>query len=257
MIGIGRWLEHPLARKLDVDDPRTTNIRKQIVLGKPFLRRIYLEWYDKLIRNLPKTSGIILELGSGAGFFRERLPEAITSDAFLCQGIDAVIDARRLPFEKSSLRSIVMTDVMHHIPEVERFLTEASRVLRPGGRLMMIEPWVSAWSKLVYGHFHPEPFIPGASNWSFPATGPLSGANGAIPWMVFSRDADRFKRLFPELRVSVIEPFMPFRYLLSGGVSLRSLAPNWSFVVWREFERLLLPAMPLLAMFAFIRVDRE
>jgi SAM-dependent methyltransferase len=257
MIGIRRWLEHPLARELDIDDPRTTKIRRQIVLGKPFLHRIYIEWYDKLIANLPKVSGRILELGSGAGFFRERLPELITSDVFLCEGIDSTVDARCLPFEDSSLRSIVMTDVMHHIPDVERFLAEASRALRSGGRLLMIEPWVSAWSKLIYGHLHSEPFIPNASNWGFPSTGPLSGANGAIPWIVFRRDSDRFGRLFPKLRVSAIEPFMPFRYLVSGGVSLRSLAPGWSFVLWREFERLLTPAMPLLAMFAFIRVDRE
>jgi hypothetical protein len=45
---------------------------------------------------------------------------------------------------------------------------------------------------------------------------------------------------------------MPFRYLLSGGVSWRSLVPNWSFSLWRTIENLLQPWMRHLAMFALI-----
>jgi ubiquinone/menaquinone biosynthesis C-methylase UbiE len=47
-----------------------------------------------------------------------------------------------------------MTDVFHHIPKPEAFLKEASRCLRPGGRIVMIEPWICGWSKLVYGYLH-------------------------------------------------------------------------------------------------------
>jgi len=45
---------------------------------------------------------------------------------------------------------------------------------------------------------------------------------------------------------------MPFRYLLSGGVSRRSLTPNWSFPLWRTIENLLQPWMRHLAMFALV-----
>jgi SAM-dependent methyltransferase len=184
-------------------------------------------------------------------------PQAITSEIFVCEGINLVVDARKLPFKDASLRAIVMTDVMHHIPDAEHFFAEARRTVRPGGRIVMIEPWVSVWSKFVYTRFHPEPFLPEASTWSFPSSGPLSGANGAIPWIVFDRDIERFRRLFPELQVTRIERFMPFRYLLSGGVSLRTLMPGWSFNLWRALEGLLTPAMRFLAMFAFIQVDRR
>jgi len=50
---------------------------------------------------------------------------------------------------------------------------------------------------------------------------------------------------------------MPLRYLLSGGVSMRSLMPGWSFGPWKGFERLLSPWMRYLAMFAFIQVQRQ
>jgi hypothetical protein len=45
---------------------------------------------------------------------------------------------------------------------------------------------------------------------------------------------------------------MPFRYLLSGGVSQRSLMPNWSFPLWRNIENFLQPWMRHLAMFALV-----
>lgn len=257
MMMLGRLLAHPLTRGLRPDDPRTTAARKAIVRGKPFLREIYREWYEKIIAALPAAQGPVLELGSGAGFFADLFPEAVTSEVFFCQGVRAVADARRLPFADRSLRAIVMTDVMHHIPEPERFLGEARRTLKPGGRMLMVEPWVSPWSTFVYTRFHSEPFRPQASTWSFPSTGPLSGANGAVPWIVFSRDRSRFEALFPELEIACIEPCMPLRYLVSGGVSLRALSPAWTFPLWTALERLVHPWIRSLAMFAFIRVDRR
>jgi hypothetical protein len=50
----------------------------------------------------------------------------------------------------------------------------------------MVEPWVSDWSKFIYGHLHHEPFLPEASNWVIPAAGPLSGANGALHGLFLS-----------------------------------------------------------------------
>jgi len=257
MTSLSRWLRHPATEGLAADDPETTRIRKEIVRTKPFLRRIYLEWYAKLLRALPAGDDPVLEVGSGAGFFAELCAEVITSEVFLCSGVQSVIDARRLPFRDGSLRAIVMTDVLHHIPEPEAFFREAQRTLRADGRILMIEPWVSAWSRFVYTRLHSEPFRPDASHWSFPSTGPLSGANGALPWIIFSRDKERFRALFPRLRVTRLEEFMPLRYLLSGGVSMRSLMPGWSFAAWKTLEHLISPWMQHLAMFAFIQVERQ
>ena len=49
---------------------------------------------------------------------------------------------------------------------------------------------------------------------------------------------------------------MPFRYLLSGGVSLRSLTPGWSFDLWRHMENALSRWNNQLAMFAQIVLRR-
>lgn len=251
------WLAHPLTRGLDLDDPRTTERRRQIIRDKPFLKRIYDEWYQEIAAALPQPPGPVLELGSGAGYIRDVIPKpVITSERLFCDGVDAILDGQVLPFPDGSLRGIVFTDVLHHLPDVRAFFREAERTLRPGGVVAMVEPWTSRWSRLVYTRLHHEPFVPDARDWTFPSSGPLSSANGALPWMVFERDRTRFEQEFPLLRIERVAPFMPFRYLVSGGVSMRTLMPAWTFDAWSRLEGAFGPAMDRWAMFVFVVLRR-
>jgi len=245
-------LAHPLTRGLSIDDPRTTERRRLIIQSNTFLRRIYDEWYRLIAGAIPQGPGQVLELGSGAGFLAEYVPGLIASEIFACPDIQLVLDARRLPFETASLKAIVMVDVLHHIPDNRAFLTEARRCLRPGGSIAMIEPWVSTWSRQIYTRLHHEPFLPAARDWTFPETGPLSGANGALPWIIFERDRRDFESHFPELKIRTIRPIMPFRYLVSGGVSMRQLMPAWTFGWWRLLDSW----MSRWPMFALVQVER-
>jgi SAM-dependent methyltransferase len=252
---IRRLLAHPIARHLDLDDPRTTTIRRQILRSKGFLRQIYCQWYRDVLRALPPSDGPVVELGSGAGFLRDLFPDVITSDILYVKDLSVVLDANNLPFETGSLRAIVMIDVLHHMCQPRRFLREASRCVRPSGRLVMIEPWVTEWSRLVYSRFHHEPFDPESREWEFASKGPLSGANGALPWILFQRDRSQFAAEFPQWRIMSIEPQMPISYLLSGGVSLRAFAPGKAFARVRRLEERLGPWMDKLAMFAQISLE--
>lgn len=252
-----RLLAHPLTAGLPLDDPTTTELRKQIIASKPFLKAIYDEWYSSLAAKLPPIDGAVLELGSGAGYCDRFIPGLITSEVFPCPGVQVVADARYLPFPDASLRAIVFTDVLHHMPDVRQFFAEASRCLRPAGKVVMIEPWVSPWSRLIYTRLHHEPFFPEAADWSFPSSGPLSGANGAIPWIVFVRDRAEFEREFPVLKIEEIRPFLPFRYLVSGGVGMRSLMPGFTHSTWKGLEGMLEPQMSKLAMFALVSLSRS
>jgi SAM-dependent methyltransferase len=166
------------------------------------------------------------------------------------------LDGAALPFADASLRAIVMVDVLHHIARPRDFFREAARCVRQSGAIVMVEPWVTNWSKLIYGHLHHEPFNPGATEWEFPSRGPLSSANGALPWIVFDRDRARFEQEFRCWRVQRIEPQMPFRYLVSGGISMRTLAPERTYPLWLGAENMLQPWMRSLAMFARIQVTR-
>jgi SAM-dependent methyltransferase len=248
-----RWLEHPLTRGLDVDDPRTTHLRRRILAGKPFLRRIYAEWYNAIAASLPAGDNPVLELGAGAGFLADFVPRLVRSEVFLTSGADLVLDGQALPFAAGALRGIAMTNVLHHLPRPLSFFAEAARAVRPGGVVTMIEPWVTPWSRWVYTRLHHEPFFPAAQEWEIPAGGPLSGANGALPWILFHRDRERFERAAPEWRLRSIAPLMPFRYLVSGGVSLRTLMPA-AYPLWRRLDRALASRA---AMFAHVVLERR
>jgi SAM-dependent methyltransferase len=251
-----RWLTHPDTLGLDIDDPHLTQLRRRIISEKSFLRQIYREWYQAIAASLPIGDGPVLEIGSGAGFLQEFIPDLVKSEVFVCPGMDMILNALTLPLASGSLRAIVMTDVLHHLPEPQRFFSEGARCVRIGGVIAMIEPWVSPWSRWVYEHLHHEPFDPNTTDWSFPTSGPLSGANGALPWIIFERDRIRFEREFPEWVIRTIKPQMPFRYLVSGGLSMRSLMPGAAFGFWRGVENILHPLMKYIAMFSLIVLKR-
>jgi len=251
------FLAHPLTHGLDIDSPRCAELRRSIIQQKSFLRQIYEEWHSAVASLLPLNKAPVVELGSGGGFLSDYIPELITSEVFYCQHVRVVLDGSRLPFVNESLGGIVLTDVLHHLPQPRLFLAEARRCLRLDGLVIMIEPWVTPWSRLAYSTLHHEPFRPEAAHWSFTENGPLSGTNGALPWIIFERDRAQFEKEFPELQIQLIKPFMPFRYLLSGGVSLRSFMPGWSFALWRKVENLLQPWMKHLAMFALIVLSKD
>lgn len=246
-------LHHPLTCGIDVDDPQSTILRRRIIQEKGFLRRLYCEWYSLICDRLPSEKTDVLEIGSGAGFLQEFLPQVITSEVFSLAGVERVEDATDLSFEDASLDAIVMTDVLHHVPDVGGFLHEAARTLRDGGRVLMVEPWVTRWSTWVFQNFHHEPFLPETADWRLPDGGPLSMANGALPWMVFVRDRAQFEVQAPELRIASIEPLMPVSYLASGGISMRALLPGVCYRTIRKVERWIGERG---AMFALIEVHR-
>jgi SAM-dependent methyltransferase len=225
-----------------------------IIREKRFLHAIYYEWYNLQIAQLPAIPGKVLEIGSGAGFFNEINEQTITSEIFFCPFVDAILDGVRLPFTDESLRAIAMTDVFHHIPDVEQFLRECMRTLQPGGRVIMIEPWVTRWSRWVMDHFHSEPMDVEMETWQFPSHGPLSSSNQALPWIVFPRDRRVFDQKYPDLRLVNLQLFMPFRYILSGGVSMRSLAPAGCNSFLKMIERRFNPKR--WAMFALLVIEK-
>ncbi len=251
-----KWLGLPEVPGLDLDDPRVTILRRGIIRRKPFLRRVYKTFYSEFAavsRCVPE--GHQVELGSGAGFLKESIPRVITSEVMLVPGIDMTFSAHELPFADASVAALYMLDVLHHVPAPRRFFAEARRCLKPGGRLVAIEPFNSAFGRLVYRNLHHEPFEPD-SGWELQGDGPLSDANSAMPWAIFVRDREVFEGEFPELRIVTLKPVMPFSYLLSGGFSMRSVVPGFFYPMCQMVEALLKPLNRFLAMFFVIEIER-
>lgn len=252
-----KHLSQPLTRDLDLDDPQTTELRKKILIENRFLHNIYWDWYSKIIQNLPSNKNPTLEIGSGAGFLNERIPQLIQSDILYYPGLSLVVNGGELPFVSESLGTIILINTFHHIPDIMCFLTEVSRTLKKTGRMIMVEPWVSPWSVWVYKTFHHEPFDPKMKKWTFPQKGPLSGANGALPWIVFQRDREKFIGTFKRLSLLNVSPMMPLLYLFSGGVSMRPLIPDSLFNLMKRIDLFFKSIFKGSAMFALIVIEKK
>jgi len=218
-----------MASSLDAVD-RIDAVRDRIQ-RKAGIRQWYAEIYQRDLDCLARCphGGMAVEIGSGGGFAQDVIPGIVTTDVLSYPGLDRVIDARDMAFEDGSLRMICMLNVFHHIPDVEAFLREASRCLCPGGRMLIVDQHPGIFARPILKHFHHEPFDRSTASWQFNAEGPLSGANGALAWIVFHRDRERFDHEYPQLRLVRYETHSPLRYWLFGGLRAWTAMPGWMF----------------------------
>src|SRR3546814_1516749 len=157
-----------------------------------------------------------------------------------------------------------MLDVLHHIERPGVFFAEAARVLRPGGRLVMIEPGITPVSWLFYKLLHPEPVDmsadPLAEVAPDPARDPFADANQAIPTLLFARARyrRRFAMTFPGLRFAARAWLSLFAYPLSGGYRSWSLVPEAVVGPLLKLENWLLPLLgPIMAFRLAIILERR
>lgn len=138
--------------------------------------RSILQWllfgpsHRAIIRRLRARFGdrplTLLDIGCGTGLFADRIRSALPRArvwgldlvaAMLARGKDrwrrhagAITpiqgDSERLPFASGSFDVVTCANSFHHYPQQGRAVAEMRRVLRPGGRLMLVDghrdwPW--------------------------------------------------------------------------------------------------------------------
>jgi SAM-dependent methyltransferase len=240
-----------------LDDPKATLAHRDIILQKPFLKKLYNDWYQLFITNANQTTvkGKHLEIGSGGGFLKEVFPEVLTSDILPLPNVDLVFSAEEMPFKENELASIVMLNVFHHIPKPYLFLKEAQRCLTKGGKIIMIEPANSNLGRFIYKRFHHEPFDEYGGREIEPGN-PLSNSNQALPYIYFERDLDIFKKEFPNLKINFVHYHSPFSYIISGGVSRSAMLPYFMYKVVKLKEWVVSPFSKQLGLFCTIEVEK-
>jgi SAM-dependent methyltransferase len=230
-------------------------IRKNALLNE-----IYRNVYSRITAEIPKDEyPRLLELGSGGGFFRDFAPHAITSECADVPSIDRTVDACRIheAFAEGSLDAIAAFNVFHHLPNAADFLRGASHVLRPGGRICLVEPWFTPVGQWFYRALHHEPSVLDPGDWSIVGEGRLGGANSRLPTSVFRDSTDRFARAFPELTVKKREPFHKWLYLVSGGLRLNTRMPRFLARGLVTLDQKIEKGNATFGLFALIVVERR
>jgi SAM-dependent methyltransferase len=194
--------------------------------AKPLLQSIYRGFYDRIVSLVDSNiAGAIVEIGSGIGNLKARLPGAICTDLFPNPWLDLVCDGYELPFADNSVSHVVLFDVFHHLRAPRAFLKEARRVLALNGRLILFEPYISRTSAPVYSLLHHEPVA-----WreaisrteDLPRPRDYYAAQGNATRIYFrGEQPDALK----SWRIFHAEAFSAFSYLLSGGYSKPALYP--------------------------------
>jgi SAM-dependent methyltransferase len=230
--------------------------RRQKWKSKEVLRRLYYKWYSLIAEWI--RPGVVLELGGGSGNLKEYFPDAVSSDIVFAPWLDAVFDAQRLPLRNESVSSIVLFDVLHHLSAPALFFSEAERALRIGGRIIMMEPYVSCASFLVYKYLHQEGLNRDGNPLSrlLEERDPFQG-NQAIPAAIFGLYRQEFSTRYPRLEIVKEEKMDFFNYPLSGGFHHRPFCPSALYPVLEKLERFLAPLNSCLAFRMFIVLEKR
>jgi SAM-dependent methyltransferase len=210
---------------------------------KPLLRTLYGEFYRLISNHLSRLSNSkIVELGSGLGNIHEVIPDCIRTDLFPNPWIDQIENAYKLSFANETVSDLILTDVFHHLKYPGTALNELHRVLRKGGRVIMLEPYLSALGLLVYGASHDEPVaLANAIEWSAPETWKpenidFYAAQGNATRIFVTnkyRSMLRDWKNIQTIRLSAIA------YAASGGYSKPQLYPMVLLPLMKRLERIL------------------
>jgi ubiquinone/menaquinone biosynthesis C-methylase UbiE len=133
-------------------------------------RRVVLPWVLQGLR----PTGEVLEIGAGSGAMTAgllaRFPDltvvATDYDPEMVAGASRSLgswsgrvtvegaDATDLPFDDGRFSLVLSCAMLHHVVGWEKALSEATRVLRPGGRLVGFDLLHVAGTKLPHHHRH-------------------------------------------------------------------------------------------------------
>jgi SAM-dependent methyltransferase len=102
----------------------------------------------------PGSGALVVDFGCGARplarVFEGFAGCVLGVDVYPGGQVDVVYDGRRLPLADASVDLVFASSAFEHIDDLAAALAEIARVLRPGGRLAAVAPFV--------GHVHGAPF---------------------------------------------------------------------------------------------------
>ncbi len=144
----------------------------QIPFTKDNLDRFYVRTsiLDSLKKSLPNFKGKLLDAGCGKMPYRSfilsnsEVKEYIGLDierALVYDGEikpDFLWDGIKMPFEDKSFETIIATEVLEHVPNIELYLKEVFRVLKPNGTFFFTIPFLWPLHEVPNDEYRYTPF---------------------------------------------------------------------------------------------------
>ncbi|MBV8717947.1 MAG: methyltransferase domain-containing protein [Chloroflexi bacterium] len=225
------------------------------------LRTLYAYWFAEIQDALsPVLPGTVVELGSGPAFVRQFMPWMRTSDIVRTPDHDYQIDATApWPFRDGSLDGLLLFDVLHHLSAPSIIFREATRALRRGGRLVMMEPYVSPLAYPFYRFLHVEGLDPTFEPFACEVAvdkDPFEG-NQSVPRLIFEDNAAHLAARFPFLRLIDRRLYSGLSYVATGGFGHLPLVPRFTWSILNGLDRRMpVKLQPLVAFRMLVCLER-
>jgi len=110
--------------------------------------------FNKISLYSPQLSGRLLDFGCGAKPYKDLftsvseyigLDYASEGHSHVDENIDVFYDGKTIPFPDNSFDSVFSSEVFEHVFSLQEILPEISRIIKPGGKLLVTCPF--AWEE--------------------------------------------------------------------------------------------------------------
>jgi SAM-dependent methyltransferase len=196
-------------------------------ISDEYITYVYKDIYSEFNKHshalLGSSPDRVLELGAGSLSKATIFFESV----ILCDGVadtlygqKSQVLAEDLPFNNEEFDAVLAKDTLHHFNDVDKALSEISRVLKTNGVFFVSEPYWSPLGRFVFKYLHPEKWV----------TNPLTLQNfsndqlTANQAMLLELTSNKFSFLVKKnsLSLEVLKPTYGMSYLLSGGLNWRT-----------------------------------
>lgn len=149
------------AENLRQSDPRQFQTLPQLCASQSFYQK-----YESALREVKTTDPVILDVGCGVG----QVVHSLTQAGCRARGVEVseanlalarelpgefhLYDGISLPFPDHAVDVVGAFNVLEHVEEPVRLLDEMTRVLRPGGQLVVSSP--NFFRVLGWRDYHPQ-----------------------------------------------------------------------------------------------------
>lgn len=133
----------------------SNNDPEEVGVGSRLITDSVAKIYSKHLAGCAR--GRLLDLGCGKaplyGIYRGLVDSVTCSDGIDSDHVDVVSDLTQpLPFDDAAFDTIILSDVLEHVPDPALVWREMTRVLAPGGHIVMNVPF------FYWLHAHPHDF---------------------------------------------------------------------------------------------------
>jgi len=230
-------------------------LERETMASKPILQLLWRGWYEEIEPFMP-DQGLNVEVGAGGGFAGTYFKNLIQTDIVKTPHINLCCDAITFPFKDGVLDTIVMIAVLHHIKDIDEFFNEARRVLKKGGKILIVEPYVSYLSYPVWKLLHYESCNLKSLSIDSNEHARID-ANIAIPTILFKKKRRQFEKDYADLKIIYENYHTIFHFFASGGYTYPSLIPKYLLSYLVKVEKKLQPLGKWLGSFMTVIIQKD